>query len=109
MTQPQLLAAMNRLGAEQHLAARWRYALEPVCRFEIHVRNGDSTQRAAALEGATIQTRSEDQMIHILVRPQANPESAAVLALKSHRWSDSVRMQSLLAHLERSCSAPATA
>ena len=40
-TQPQLLAAMNSLGAEKHLAAHWQYALVPACVLVIRVRNGE--------------------------------------------------------------------
>ncbi|MBC7939364.1 MAG: hypothetical protein H7Z19_06290 [Chitinophagaceae bacterium] len=109
MTQTQLLAAMNQLGAQRHLAARWRYAMAPACVLKVRVRNGEATEKATALEGATVETRSEDKVIHILVRTKTGPESAPVVALKSSKWSDSVRMQALLAHLERSCSAPAAA
>jgi hypothetical protein len=110
MTQAQLLQAMNQLGSEKHLGARWRYALADGCRLDIQVRNGAPEARSVPLEGAEIEVDTEDKVFHIFVLPAGGADAAPVPALQSRQWVDSVRMQSLLAYLERSCSAaPAAA
>jgi len=106
MTQAQLLAALNELGAEPHLGKRWRYALRDGCELEIAVRDGERQRHRVVLEGAAIASRSAAGMTEILLLPQAGGEAQAVTALETRRWSDTVRARTLLTHLEVRCGQP---
>ena len=106
MTQSQLLAALNELGAEPHLGKRWRYALRDGCELEIAVRDGERQRHRVVLEGAAIASRSADGITEILLVPQAGGEAQAVTALETRRWSDTVRARALLTHLEVRCGQP---
>jgi hypothetical protein len=107
MTQAQLLAALNELGAEPRLGKRWRYVLHANCELEVSVRNGDTIRQRVALAGATVDARSADGVTEILLLP--NDESAAreVAVLATRQWADTVQAKSLLTQLELRCSSPA--
>jgi len=106
MSQAQLLAALNELGAEPHLGKRWRYALREGCELEIAVRDGGRQRDRVVLEGAAIASRSADGVTEILLVPQAGGEAQAVTALETRRWSDTVRARALFTHLEARCGKP---
>jgi hypothetical protein len=107
MTQAQLLAALNALGAEPHLSQRWRYAMHANCELEISVRNGDTERRRVLLEGAVVNTRSADGVTEILLVPKTVGGAQPVTVLATSRWPDTVRARSLLTHLEVRCGSPA--
>lgn len=106
MSQAQLLAELNALGKEPHLANRWRYALHPDCELEVSVRDLDTDRRRVMLEGAAISTRSVDGVSEIRVVPKTGGETRGVTVLETRRWSDTVRARSLLRHLEVRCGNP---
>lgn len=106
MTQAQLLAALNELGAEPHLGKRWRYVLRDGCELEIAVRDGERQPHRVVLDGAAIASRSADGMTEIRLVPRAGGEPQAVTALETGRWSDTVRARALLTHLELQCDKP---
>lgn len=106
MSQVQLLAALNALGKEPHLGKRWRYALQAQCELEVSVRDGETTRRRVALEGAEVGIRSVDGTTQIRLVPSSGGESHAVIVLETRRWSDMVRARALLTHLEVRCANP---
>jgi hypothetical protein len=103
MTQAQLLAALNELGAEPHLGKRWRYSLHPECELEVTVRGDDEGRRRVTLEGSEVGARAVDGVSEILLVPVNGSEMQAVTVLETQRWSDTVRARSLLTHLEVRC------
>lgn len=103
MTQAQLVAALNELGAEQHLGKRWRYNLHPECELEVAVRGGDEKRRRVTIVGAEVSARDADGVSEILLVPTNGSEMQAVTVLETQRWSDTVRARSLLKHLEARC------
>lgn len=103
MTQAQLLAALNELGAEPHLGTRWRYSLHPECELEVAVRGDDEGRHRVTLEGAVVSARAVEGVSEILVVPANGSEMQAVTVLETQRWSDTVRARSLLTHLEARC------
>lgn len=105
MTQPQLLAALNAAGQEPHLGQRWRYALHAPCELEVSVRDGGTHRRRVVLEGAQVTTRSVDGVSEIRLIPRTGGEEQALTVLKTRRWSDTVRVRSLLTHLQLRCDA----
>ncbi len=107
MTQAQLLQALNALGAEPQLDKRWRYELEEGCELRVEVRDGSPPERRLSLEGATFGQRSQDGLTEVLLAPRAADESASIVVLETRRWTDAVRIRSLLTHLKLSCTRPA--
>jgi hypothetical protein len=107
MTQVQLLAALNELGAEPHLGKRWRYALHANCELAVSVRNGDTVRQRVVLEGATFGARSADGVTEILLLPKDGGAAREVAVLATRRWSDTVKARSLLSQLEMRCGSPA--
>jgi hypothetical protein len=106
MSQAQLLAALNELGAGPHLGKRWRYALRDGCQLEITVRDGERQRHRVELEGAAVASRSADGLMEILLVPETGGEAQAVTALETRRWSDTVMARALLTQLEVRCDAP---
>jgi len=107
MTQAQLLAALNGLGAEPDLGKRWRYALDADCELQVRARNGDVHRSRVALVGAAVDTRSVDGQTAILWLPNDSDETPAVAVLAAREWTDAVTVRSLLTHLEMRCDSPA--
>ena len=103
MTQAQLLAALNELGAEPHLGKRWRYALHANCELEVSVRKGDPVRQRVLLEGATVDARSADGATEILLLPKDGGAAREVAVLATRKWSDTVQAKSLLTQLELRC------
>jgi hypothetical protein len=103
LSQAELLEGLNALGADPLLDKRWRYSLEPGCQLRISVRKGQPPERWWVLEGSTVDVRSEDGRTEVLLLPPSGDESAAVVAIETRRWTDTVSARLLLTHLEMSC------
>jgi len=103
MSQAQLLAELNTLGAQPRLGKRWRYALQAHCELEISVRNGSTDRRLVGLEDAEMSTRSADGVTEIQLTPKAGDDAQAVTVLETRRWSDTVKVRSLITQLEQRC------
>ena len=103
MSQAQLLAALNELGAEPHRPRRWRYSLHPDCELEVSVRGDGGERRRVTLEGAEVSSRAVDGVSEILLVPANDSEAQGVTVLETPQWPDSVRARSLLRHLEARC------
>ena len=102
LSQAGLIQALNALGDEPQLDKRWQYELVQGCELHVKVRKGTPRERRLVLEGATIEQRSQ-QGLHEVLLAEAGSESDAIVVLASPRWTDAVRMRSLLTHLELSC------
>lgn len=103
LDQPGLIQALNALGDEPQLDRRWHYDLAEGCELQAKVRKGKPPERRLILEGATIQLRSREGLTEVLLLPREGGEPAAIVVLESPRWTDAVRIRSLLTHLELSC------
>lgn len=103
LSQAGLVQALNALGNEPQLDKRWQYELVQGCELQVRVRKGTPPERRLVLEGATIEQRSRQGLHEVLLLPEAGRESDAIVVLASPRWTDAVRMRSLLTHLELSC------
>lgn len=106
MTQAQLLVALNALGKEPQLGKRWRYALHDRCELEVSVRNGEVNHHRVPLEGAEVTTRTADGITEVVLAPTLDSGLQAITVLETKRWSDTVRVRSLLTHLEVRCGRP---
>lgn len=103
LSQAELLEELNDLGADPLLDTRWRYTLGPGCELRINVRKGQPPERRVALEGSTVDVRAKDGRTEVLLVPPSRDESAAVVALQTRRWTDTVSARLILSHLEMSC------
>jgi hypothetical protein len=106
MTREQLLDALNELGGKPRLGKRWSYALERGCGLVVRVRGSDTEVRRVELEGARIDSLSQDNVSEIRVTPRHASEADPVTVLETTRWADSVGARSLLTHLAIRCSGP---
>lgn len=109
MSQAELLEALNRLGAQPHLAHRWRYALEPGCQLVIGVGAELATQRRVTATGASIDAPAADGATQVRLTPAGPPDADTVTVLVTDRWTDSALARSLLANLGRRCATPTQA
>jgi hypothetical protein len=111
MTEDQLLAEMNQLGAQPHLGRTWRYRLRPGCVLEVTVGSviGTGDERVVPLARATIDSlfdaadKTYDVRVLQASSPDANSDGPSALVLENGKWTDSVTMRSLLQYLQRRC------
>lgn len=104
LSQPERLAAMNRLGKDGHPDYRWRYGLPSAC--ELHVTlNGDRrASRRLRLDGAVVGQSSDRELATFLITvAPANTPAATVQVFETPRWTDSVEMFSHLRLQQRDC------
>jgi hypothetical protein len=106
MTQAQLLEALDANGDQPYLGKRWRYALHADCELEVSVRDGKTVRHRVSLQGAKLSTRSVDDMSQMRLVPESGDDAQAVTVLETRRWADTVKVRSLLTHLEMLCGAP---
>lgn len=107
MTSVELLAEMNRIGAQQHVGREWRYRLQPDCQLEVTDGNhiGARDRTLVPLADAVIETRVDkaDKTYGVRLRKGGAPADAAISVLEGGKWTDSVSMRSLLQNLQRRC------
>ncbi len=106
MSVPQLLQALDQVGARGHLHARYRHALLDGCVLELHA--GDEAPLQVPLEGADITTRltgdeppAHEVLVYTLEQPRGEAEPAVIQ--QGGRWIDWVQTRSLLQQLQRRC------
>lgn len=117
MSVPQLLQALDRVGARPHLRARYRHALGPGCVLEIRTgppAQADALPLQVPLAGADITTRlsGEDAPgyeVLVYVRGQVRGESPPLVLHQGGQWVDWVQTRSLLQQLQRRCAERAAA
>jgi hypothetical protein len=107
MTRAELLAEMNRMGAQSHLGREWSYQLQADCTLEVTIGKviGTRDRVVVSLANAVIETRvdSADKTYDVRVRKGAAADDAPVSVLEGGKWTDSVAMRSLLQYLQRRC------
>lgn len=111
MTGDELLAEMNKLGAQPHLGRAWRYRLQPGCVLEVTAGSviGAGDQRIVPLARASIETRVDatDKTYDVHVRQvgltDTTTDGSPVRVLEGGKWTDSVAMRSLVQYLQRRC------
>lgn len=106
MSVPQLLQALNQVGARGHLQARYRHGLLDGCVLELQA--DDDAPLQVPLDGADITTRltgDEPPAHEVLVYAFAQPrgEAEPVVIQQGGRWIDWVQTRSLLQQLQRRC------
>lgn len=108
MSSAELLAEMNRMGAQPHLGRQWRYRLQPGCELEVTVGQGVGSRDSSIvpLSHAVIETRVDaaDKTYDVQVRKVGTTDDEPVRVLEGGKWTDSVTMRSLLQYLQRRCS-----
>lgn len=108
MSRPQLLDALNDLGAEQRLGKRWRYTLDAGCMLDVDVQRGDPPRRRVGVADSRVDTREVDGLTHVRLTPRdGKAEAPSVVVLETPKWTDGVRARSLLAQLALRCRPPA--
>jgi hypothetical protein len=111
MTGDELLAEMNKLGAQSHLPRAWRYRLQPGCVLEVTVGSviAPGDHRIVPLARASIESRVDttDRTYDVRVRQggptDATTDGTPVLVFEGGKWTDSVAMRSHLQYLQGRC------
>lgn len=109
MSQDQRVEAMNAVGNQHYLGARWRYRLNDVC--ELKVSTGSWLSRThsnwVSLKDARV-TKSFDKSdkthdIFLEPLPHTVISGAAVPLVTGANWADAVQLMSLAQYMQRDC------
>lgn len=106
MTEADALAALNRIGAQEHLAENFQYDLKDGCLLEVTILTGKLKKQINLFalreaEPRMIKSGTEDSYMTAMQTAGAEPTSAKVLA--DGTWSDATMVKWLLEYLPKFC------
>lgn len=105
MTESDALTALNRIGARDHLAHTWNYALKKGCQLEITTPHGAFKKYVSVVNLQTSEPLmfKSDSAGRYTTAMQAEDEPVSAHVLTNGTWSDATMVKWLLDYLPKFC------